>query len=239
LPQFCCPFVFNTITNRMKLDLQTLKEAFGNLFEGNLLLELAQVGNYMEVEEGFVLMRPGGYIRTVPILLSGSVKISRADADGREALLYYLGGLDSCAMSLTCCLGRRQSEITAIADEKTRMILVPVEKVDEWMSKYFSWKQFVFATYQKRFDDLLGAIDQIAFHKLDERLLTLLNRKSKQCGCTVFNITHEELSNELATSREVISRLLKQLEKLGKVKLSRNKIELLSKTKNQNITTSV
>lgn len=213
----------------MRLDIQVLKAQFGGMFEWNLLQELAEVGNYMEVEEGFVLMRPGGYIRTVPILLSGSVKISRADSEGREALLYYLGGLDSCAMSLTCCLDRRQSEITAVADEKTRMILIPVEKVEGWMNTYSSWKHFVFATYQKRFDDLLGAIDQIAFHKLDERLIALLNRKSKQCGCSVFNITHEELANELATSREVISRLLKQLEKLGKVKLSRNKIELLSK----------
>jgi CRP/FNR family transcriptional regulator, anaerobic regulatory protein len=211
----------------MKLDIQLLKAQFGNLFESNLLEELAQVGNYMEVEEGFVLMRPGGYIRTIPILLSGSVKISRSDADGREALLYYLGGHDSCAMSLTCCLGRRQSEITAVTDEKTRLITIPVEKVDDWMNKYSSWKQFVFATYQKRFDDLLGAIDQIAFHKLDERLINLLKRKSKHCGCSVFNITHEELANELATSREVISRLLKQLERLDRVKLSRNKIELL------------
>lgn len=212
----------------MKLDIQTLQKHFGNTFEANLLQELAEIGNYMEVEEGFTLMRPGGYIRSVPILLSGSVKILRADADGREALLYYLGGLDSCAMSLTCCLDRRQSEITAMADEKTRLIAIPVEKVEEWISKYPSWKQFVFTTYQKRFEDLLSAIDQIAFHKLDERLLGLLNRKSKQCGCSVFNITHEELGQELATSREVISRLLKQLEKLGRVKLSRNKIELIT-----------
>lgn len=212
----------------MKLDILTLQKHFGNIFETNLLLELAEIGNYMEVEEGFTLMRPGGYIRSVPILLSGSVKILRADADGREALLYYLGGLDSCAMSLTCCLDRRQSEITAMADEKTRLIAIPVEKVEEWISKYPSWKQFVFTTYQKRFEDLLSAIDQIAFHKLDERLLGLLNRKSKQCGCSVFNITHEELGQELATSREVISRLLKQLEKLGRVKLSRNKIELIT-----------
>jgi CRP/FNR family transcriptional regulator len=211
----------------MKLDIQTLQEYFGNLFEVSLLEELAQVGNYMEVDEGYTLMRPGGFVRSVPILLSGSVKILRADADGREALLYYLGGLDSCAMSLTCCLDRRQSEITAIADEKTRLISIPVEKIDEWISKYSTWKQFVFKTYQKRFEDLLGAIDQIAFHKLDERLLGLLNRKSKQCGCSVFNITHEELGQELATSREVISRLLKQLEKMGKVKLSRNRIELV------------
>ncbi|MES2519389.1 MAG: Crp/Fnr family transcriptional regulator [Bacteroidota bacterium] len=213
----------------MKLEIEVLQQQFGNMFEASLLQELAQVGNYMEVEEGFVLMRPGGYIRSVPILISGSVKILRADSEGREALLYYLGGLDSCAMSLTCCLDRRQSEITAIADEKTRLIAIPVEKIDEWITKYSSWKQFVFMTYQKRFEDLLGAIDQIAFHKLDERLLGLLNRKSKQCGCTIFNITHEELGQELATSREVISRLLKQLERLGRVKLSRNKIELLDK----------
>lgn len=212
----------------MKLDITFLHQQFGKLFEVHLLEELAQVGNYMEVGEGFVLMRPGGYIRSVPILLSGSVKIMRADADGREALLYYLGGLDSCAMSLTCCIDRKQSEITAIADEKTRLIAIPVEKIEEWVCKYPSWKHFVFMTYQKRFEDLLGAIDQIAFHKLDERLLGLLNRKMKQCSCTTFTITHEELGQELATSREVTSRLLKQLERLGKVKLSRNKIELLA-----------
>jgi CRP/FNR family transcriptional regulator, anaerobic regulatory protein len=212
----------------MRLDTQTLQQEFGGLFEQNLLDELAEISNYMEIDDGYVLMRPGGYVRSVPIILQGSIKISRADIDGREALLYYLGGLDSCAMSLTCCLNRRQSEITAVADERTRLILVPIENVEEWMNKYSSWKRYVFATYQKRFDDLLVAIDQIAFMKLDERLMALLQRKSKQCLCTVFNVTHEELANELATSREVISRLLKQLEKLGRVKLARNRIELLA-----------
>lgn len=215
----------------MKLDIQSLHERFGNMFEIELLKELFEYGNYMEVEEGFTLMRPGGYIRTVPILLSGSVKILRADSEGREALLYYLGGMDSCAMSLSCCLDRRQSEITAIANEKTKLIAVPVDKIEEWITKYSTWRQFVFMTYQKRFEDLLGVIDQIAFQKLDDRLLGLLNRKSKQCGCSVFNITHEELGNELATSREVVSRLLKQLERIGKVRLSRNRIELLDTAK--------
>lgn len=215
----------------MKLDIQSLHERFGNMFEIELLKELFEYGNYMEVEEGFTLMRPGGYIRTVPILLSGSVKILRADSEGREALLYYLGGMDSCAMSLSCCLDRRQSEITAIANEKTKLIAVPVDKIEEWITKYSTWRQFVFMTYQKRFEDLLGVIDQIAFQKLDDRLLGLLNRKSKQCGCSVFNITHEELGNELATSREVVSRLLKQLERIGKVRLSRNRIELLDTVK--------
>ena len=215
----------------MKLDIKSLHERFGSMFEVELLQELAQFGNYMEVDEGFTLMKPGGYIRNVPILLSGSVKILRSDSEGREALLYYLGGMDSCAMSLSCCLDHRKSEIMAIADEKTKLISVPVEKIEEWITKYSTWKQFVFMTYQKRFEDLLGVIDQIAFQKLDERLLGLLNRKSKQCGCSVFNITHEELGNELATSREVVSRLLKQLERIGRVKLSRNRIELINSVK--------
>jgi len=201
----------------MKLDLNFLHNKFGITFEVGLLKEIIEFGTYMEVEEGFVLMRPGSFIRFVPIILNGSVKIVRSDADGREALLYYLGEKDSCAMSLTCCLNSRQSEITATTDSPTQLIQVPVHKIEEWMTKYSSWKEYVFMTYQKRFDDLLAAIDQIAFYKLDER-----------CGCTVFNVTHEELGNELATSREVISRLLKQLERLGRVKLSRNKIELLN-----------
>lgn len=210
----------------MQIDLKFLQEKFGNIFEGELLKELAQTGNFMTIEEGFVLMRPGGYIRSVPIILQGSIKILRNDNEGREALLYYLGGMDSCALSLTCCLDRKKSEITAIAEEKTTLISIPVEKVEEWITKYSSWKHFVFATYQKRFEDLLNVIDDVVFHKLDERLIKLLQRKVKQSGNNIFNITHEELANELATSREVISRLLKQLEKHGKVKLSRNKIEL-------------
>jgi CRP/FNR family transcriptional regulator len=211
----------------MKIDLNYLHLKFGMLFETALLKEILEFGTYAEIEEGFILMKPGGFIKNVPILLSGSVKIVRSDSEGKEALLYYLGEKDSCAMSLTCCLNSRQSEITAIADSQTQLISIPINKIEEWMTKYSSWREFVFMTYQKRFDDLLMAIDQIAFYKLDERLITLLKKKSAQCGCLVFNITHEELGNELATSREVISRLLKQLERLGRVKLSRNKIELL------------
>ncbi|PLK45836.1 Crp/Fnr family transcriptional regulator [Emticicia sp. TH156] len=211
----------------MKPGISLLQEKFTGIFEYELLQELALVGNYVVLEEGHVLMQPGGYIRFVPIILKGSVKILRPDHDGREALLYYLGGMDSCAMSLTCCLGHKQSEILAVTDEATTLISIPIEKVEEWMTRYNSWKQFVFMTYQRRFEDLLNTIDQIAFHKLDDRLLMLLKRKAKACNCKVFLTTHEELANELATSREVVSRLLKQLEKLGKVKLSRNRIELL------------
>ncbi len=206
---------------------RSLLDGLTGRFEPALIDEIARVGIYQEIEEGAYLIRPGSYIRSVPILLSGSVKIMRPDMEGREALLYYLGGLDSCAMSLTCCLEKKQSEIVAVAEEKTRLIAIPVEKVEEWICRFPTWKQFVFKTYQRRFDDMIATIDSIAFQKLDERLLAYLKKKAQSCQCSVLQITHEEIANELATSREVISRLLKQMEKIGYVKLSRNKIEIL------------
>ena len=212
----------------VQLDIEFYEKTFKSQFEHALLEELQSVGNFIEVKQGDYLMRPGGYIRTVPIILSGSVKIMRPDDEGREMLLYYLGGLDTCAMSLTCCLQNKTSEVIAVAEENTKLIAVPVEKIDEWMCKYRSWKEYVFSTYQKRFDDMLETIDSIAFTKLDQRLMSLIRKKLKSTGGSrILYTTHEELSSELATSREVVSRLLKQLEKHEKVKLSRNKIELL------------
>lgn len=211
----------------MTLTTSYLQEIFTGLFELPLLDEIARVGIYKRVSAGTYMIRPGEFIRSVPILVRGSIKIMRPDNQGREALLYYLGSLDSCAMSLTCCMGGRKSEITALVEEDTELIAIPVDKVDEWLCQYSSWKQFVFLTYQKRFNDLLQTLDEVVFHKLDERLLTYLRKKTDSCQCTVLAITHEEIAQELATSREVISRLLKQLEKAGQVKLMRNKITIL------------
>ena len=212
----------------MKLTVDHLHEMLNGQFEYKLIEELAEAAQYKTASVGSYLIRPGEYIRSVPIILKGSVKILRPDPEGREVLLYYLGGMDTCAMSLTCCLSARQSEITAVVEEETEFIAIPVQKVDEWMCRFSSWKQFVFQTYQKRFDNLLATIDDVVFHKLDERLLTYLQKKITSCQCSVLSITHEEIAQELATSREVVSRLLKQLEKRGYLKLMRNKIEMLS-----------
>ena len=212
----------------MQKELDFYEKNFKGLFEVELLKEMQTVGNYQELEPGSYLMRSGGYIRSVPIILDGTVKILREDKDGKEMLLYYLSGMDSCAMSLTCCLQSKVSDISAFVEDKTKLVAFPFEKVEEWMCKYSSWKQFVFSTYQKRFDSLLETIDCIAFNKLDQRLISLIRKKIKVTGgAKILYTTHEELATELATSREVVSRLLKQLEKIGKLKLSRNKIELL------------
>ena len=212
----------------MTLTVDYLQHQIPGQFDTALLHELAQVGTLRIIPAGEYLIRPGEYVRSVPIIIRGSVKIMRADREGREVLLYYLGNQDACAMSLTCCLASKPSEVTALAEEETLMLAIPIEKVDDWMGRHQSWRQFVFRTYQRRFDDLLDTIDEITFHKLDERLLTYLQKKAKSCQCVVLAVTHETIAQEMATSREVISRLLKQLERAGHIRLMRNKIAILS-----------
>lgn len=210
------------------MEIKNIEQQLLQIFDSNIVEEIIRVGQYHEFIPGEEIMRPGQYIKAIPFIIKGSVKILREDNDGKELLLYYLGDNDSCAMSLTCCMSLRKSEVRAVAEEKTQMLMIPVEFVEEWMEKYPGWKSFVFSTYQKRFEEMLTTIDSIAFKKMDERLLEYLEKKSNMLSTKDFNITHEEIARDLGTSREVISRLLKQLERMGDVKLSRNKIELLS-----------
>jgi CRP/FNR family transcriptional regulator len=181
----------------------------------------------VHVKAGEIIMDTGQYIKFIPILLSGSIKIIRQDDKEGEILLYYVGSNETCAMSLTCCLAHQKSRIKAIAEEDTDMVTVPIGKMEEWMVKYNSWKTFVMLTYSARFDELLKTIDSIAFHKVDERLLKYLHDKAAVSGSSLIQVSHQQIAEELNSSREVISRLLKQLEHNGGIRLGRNKIELL------------
>lgn len=195
-------------------------------FEPDLLTEINQIGQLQTVEAGTVLMEPGLPMLYIPIVLSGSVKIMRPDEDAGELLLYYLNPTDSCALSMSSLLSGEFSSILAVVEENAQILMIPVERAEDWMGRYTSWRRFVFQTYQKRFEDLLHAFDSVAFRQLDERLLTYLNQKAVLASGRHLYITHETIARDLNTSREVISRLLKQLEKCGLVQLSRNKISL-------------
>lgn len=205
---------------------ELLHEKFRNIFEKELLDELQAIGKPVTVKAGDIIMDTGQYIKFIPLLLSGSIKIIRQDDTDGEILLYYVGSNETCAMSLTCCMAHQKSRIRAIAEEDTDMITVPVEKMDEWMIKYESWKNFVMQTYNARFDELLRTIDSIAFQKVDERLENYLKSKAELTETKLLVVSHQQIAEELNSSREVISRLLKHLEKNGKIKLGRNKIEL-------------
>jgi len=184
--------------------------------------QIDRFGKIYEFEPGQVIIEPGQYIKMIPIIMEGSVKVMRRGDDGHDLFLYYIQGGDTCAISLTCCSNANQSEIMAVAEEKTTLIGIPVSKHEEWTNEYSQWKEFVAATYQKRFQELLQVIDDIAFKKMDERLLKYLVVKSKQLNTLELPITHQEIAKELGSSREVISRLLKQLEKRKLVELGRN-----------------
>jgi len=204
-----------------------ITEQYKDIFEPELLKEFEQKAKLHSVKANEVILNYGQNVKLMPIIISGSVKISRMDEDGRELVLYYLNPNEGCAMTFTCCTEQIPSEIKATAEEDVEFLAVPIAAMDEWMKKYTSWKNFVMRIIQLRFNELLKTIDQIAFQKLDERLIHYLKEKSKATGSSLINLSHEQIANELATSRVVISRLLKKLENDKKLLLYRNQIKLL------------
>ena len=195
--------------------------------ETNLLKELELKAVKVSVKAGETIIDSGEIVRFMPIIITGTVKVVRTDKDGREVLLYYVNKNESCAMTFTCCMEQQISEIKAVAEDDVEMWRVPVQQMDEWLIKYPSWKNFVMKTIALRFNELLKTIDQIAFQKLDDRLISYLKEKSKATGSSLINLTHEQIAGELASNRVVISRLLKKLENDNKLLLYRNQIKLL------------
>tara|TARA_R110001632_G_scaffold194733_3_gene316190 strand:+ start:1482 stop:2117 length:636 start_codon:yes stop_codon:yes gene_type:complete len=208
--------------------IQELKAIYGHLFEDDLINEIVQVGTYKEVPAGFQMMDIGSYIKGMPLLISGAIKILREDKNGDELLLYYLERGETCSMTMTCCMGQTKSEIRAIAETDAKLIMVPVQKMEEWTAKYKTWRNFVFESYHSRLNELLLTMDSIAFDNMDERLLNYLREKARVNNDQTLHNTHQEIAYELHSSRVVISRLLKKLENIGKIKLHRNYIEIIN-----------
>ncbi|HRN98659.1 MAG TPA: Crp/Fnr family transcriptional regulator [Flavobacterium sp.] len=201
--------------------------AYGHVFEPALISEIASVSQIVEFKAGDLLIEIGSYIRNMPLLLEGAIKILREDPDEGELLLYFLERGDTCAMTLACCMGDTQSEIRAIAETEGSLAMIPIGKMEEWLGRYKSWRNFVFFSYNKRLGEMLAAIDSLAFLKMDQRLLNYLREKSKISKSNSISVTHQEIAYDLNTSRVVVSRLLKALENDGIISLNRNNIELL------------
>ena len=208
--------------------LKDLQESYGKVFEEDLINEIIQVGTIKEVPEGFKLIEIGDYIKSMPLLISGAIKVLREDSDGDELLLYYLERGETCSLTMTCCMGDSKSEIRAIAETDTKLIMIPVAKMEEWTAKYKSWRNFVFDSYHTRLNELLNTLDTIAFSKMDERLIAYLKEKARVNKSNSVQNTHQEIAYELHSSRVVISRLLKKLERMGKIELHRNYLKIIS-----------
>jgi CRP/FNR family transcriptional regulator len=208
------------------LSATSLKSLFPD-FENALLQEMAQECTAMSFEDGAQLMRTGQYIRASMIILDGLVKVYREDDEGNEFFMYYIAPGQACALSLVCSVASNTSELTARAVGQVEVISVPLDKMDEWMTRYRSWYQFVLGTYRMRFEELLQTIDQIAFRNMDERLVAYLRKNQLSLQTNIIPYTHAEMAAELNSSREVISRLMKKLSDKGMVKLHRNSIEII------------
>ncbi len=197
------------------------------VFEPELLKEIGQFGIIQQFDEGDIIMDYGKYIRMMPVILKGTVKVLRLDDEGNEILLYYLSSSESCSMAYSCCIEAKKSEVKAVAEEDGELIAIPHIKLDEWLCKYTSWKNYIMRGFNERFVELLKSIESIAFHRLDERLIEYLREKQRITRSSVIKASHNVIADELATSRVVISRLLKQLENQKLVILYRNEIKLL------------
>lgn len=205
----------------------TTLSTFESTFEPELIKEIFQFGDIKLFKEGDIIMDYGKYIRMMPIITKGTVKVSRMDENGKEILLYYLSNNESCSMAYSCCIEAKKSEVCAIAEDDVELIAIPHIKLDEWLCKYTSWKNYIMRGFNERFIELLKTVDSIAFEKLDERLISYLKKKAEVFGKSSIQLSHQQIAEEMSTSRVVISRLLKRLENDNKILLYRNEIKLL------------
>jgi len=194
-------------------------------FEAALRDAIIESGTLKRFETNEELIREDQFIRAFPIVIDGMIRVCRTDPDGRELLLYYLKPGEVCTVSLTCCMDRTRSQVKALADEPSEAILIPVELIDTWITKYQTWKEYVMHAMKIRFDELLNTLDSIAFMKMDDRLVRFFKDRYNSSGLKVYNGSHQDIALSLNTSREVISRLLKKMEREDMILLSRNRID--------------
>lgn len=217
-------YLYGCILHKMK---EELLSTFGTQFEQPLIDEIVTVGKLIEVPAGETIMDIGNYVRAMPLLLSGAIKVLREDDEGDELLLYYLEQGETCSVTMACCMGQTKSEIRAITETEAKIVMVPVPKMEEWMAKYKGWRNYVFESYHNRLNELLHTVDSMAFKNLDQRLVAYLKKKAQVTNDDCIRNTHQEIAYDLHTSRVVVSRLLKKLEKMKKLVLHRNHIQLI------------
>ncbi len=212
--------------NRTKTKQDKFHKCFGPVFEKELYDEILEIGIYNDINKGDLLIDIGDKLTYIPLILQGAVKIIREDHDGEEILLYFLERGDTCAISFVSCINLKKSIFRGIAERHTEYIMIPITKIEEWMVKYKSFRRFIIDSYHNRLIEMAETIESLTFMKLDERLVKYLEAKVKIMRSKNLQISHQEIATDLHTSRVVISRLLKTLEKLHKIELGRQKIQV-------------
>ncbi len=207
--------------------MQSLEQIIELKNAPELISKLTQFSTVRNYKAGEMILDENSLIRAIPIVTRGTLKVMRTEEDGREILLYYIKPGESCIMSFLGGLHDERSKVRAEVEEDAEILFLPLEKVSLFIKEYPEWLDYIFRLYHKRFEELLEIVNAIAFKKVDERLLDLLQKKKQVTGSNTLQVTHEQLANELGTARVVVSRLLKQLEERGQLQLGRNKITLM------------
>jgi CRP/FNR family transcriptional regulator len=197
-------------------------------FDEELINHLEKIGQVVEFEEEEMLMRTGQYFKNSMLILDGRVKLYREGTDGEEFFLYYLEKGSACALSMICATRNEASAIKARAMSPVKALKIPIQHMDALMKEYRQWYYFVLETYRARFGELLEVIDQVAFHSMDQKLEFYLKRQFDSFKSNRITVTHQEIADDLNSSREVISRLLKKLESQKRISISRNEITRLN-----------
>ena len=203
-----------------------VRKFFPQLSDLKLREAILETATLKEVKKGDILIDYGTYVKMIPLVVEGCIKVTRQFEDGRELFLYHLYPGDSCAISVSCCMSAEPSPFYAIAEDDSKIIGIPTELIDQWQSKFPIWNRFMIGIYEDRFKELVLALDDIAFKKLDERLMDYLRKKTEAQNSLKIEITHQQIAEELNTARETISRLLKTLESKKFLSLGRNTIEI-------------
>ncbi len=209
------------------MDYNLLQQKFSHIFDDELIVEISEKGIFKNFKKDDIIIDIDQPLNFIPLLLVGDIKIIREDDDGHEILIYFLEAGETCTMSLTCCLGIAKSKIRAVAEKDSSLIMIPVHNMQKWFDSNASWRNFILQSYQIRFEEMLEAIDSLAFMKMDERLYKYLKNMAMIDESNTITIKHQDIAEDLNTSRVVISRLLKKLETERKIKLGRNKIVIL------------
>ncbi|WP_090123798.1 Crp/Fnr family transcriptional regulator [Lutibacter oricola] len=203
---------------------EKLNDYYAQIFEEELIEDIVNNSFIRNIKSGQLLLDIGDSMTHIPLILSGAVKIIREDKNGDEIALYFLERGDTCAISFINCINRSKSMFRGLTEKDTEGVFIPVEKVDEWLIKYETWRHFIIDSYHMRLIEMVESIDSLAFMKLDDRLLKYLTDKVKIMQSNTLIITHQEIADDINTSRVVVSRLLKQLENEGKIQIRRNRI---------------
>ncbi len=202
------------------------------IFGNQMTTVIEQHATPMTIPPDEVILVPETYVKILPFVLEGSIRIYRVDEEGKEIFLYYVEQMQTCAMSVLACLGGDKSKIKAVTETETRLLAIPSNYAELWMEQEVSFRRFILHSCGQKFDELFRAIDNLAFKKLDERLLEYIREACKTNGSNFITMTHLELANEMNTSREVVSRLLKQMERQGLVRMARSRISLVKSSDN-------